>query len=307
MKILIGLFIILIIIFIFYMVISFYYSQTVTSKVYGYGELYEKQYSKGLFDKEYYESLNKEEAYVTSEDGLELKGLYFEASSNSDKTIIIVHGITVNRATSIKYMQMFIKNGWNVLIYDHRRHGDSQGEITTYGYFEKFDLDKWVNWVKGRKPNNRILGIHGESMGAATVLQYASINKFVDFIIADCGFSDLEKLFRIRMKEDYNKILIPLITLTDFRIRRRAKFKVKDVSPINAIKDSKIPTLFIHGKEDKYVPSFMSVEMYEAKKENKKLYLADGASHAASIAIDRARYEKEVFDFIDEYFGGEHW
>lgn len=305
MRILISLFIIAIIIFVFYRVVSFYYSLTVTMKVHGYDELYEKQYSQGLFDKEYYESLDKEEAYVTSEEGFQLKGSYFEASSNSDKTMIIVHGITVNRATSIKYMRMFIENGWNVLIYDHRRHGDSQGESTTFGYFEKFDLDKWVNWVKGRNPTNRILGLHGESMGAATVLQYASINKFVDFIIADCGFSDLEKLLRIRMREDYNQILTPLVFLTEFRIRRRAKFKVKDVSPINAIKDSKIPTFFIHGKEDKYVPTFMSVEMYEAKKENKKLYLADDASHAASIAVDRERYEKEVFDFIDEYFGNE--
>ncbi|GAA0178053.1 alpha/beta hydrolase [Clostridium sediminicola] len=302
MKILLIMLFIFLVVFIIYKTVSFYYSEFVTMKVRAYDKLYQEQLSKELFDDKYYESLIKEDICITTDDGLKLKGIYFKAKPNSHKTIIIVHGITVNMATSIKYMQMFAKRGWNVLIYDHRRHGKSEGRLTTYGYMEKYDLDKWVNWVKDKEPNNRILGLHGESMGAGTVLQYAGINKFVDFIIADCGFSDLNKLVRIRMKEDYHSFLIPLISLADIRVYRKAKFKIKDISPINIIKNSSIPTLFIHGKEDRYVPTFMSVEMYEAKKNNKKLYLADGAKHADSIRVDRERYEKEVFDFINEYF-----
>lgn len=302
MKILLSLFIIFLMVFIVFKAVLFYYSELVDMKVSDYEELYQKQRAKGLFDNKYYESLNKEDVSLTTDDGFKLKGAYFKGSSNADKTIIIVHGITVNMATSIKYMQMFAKRGWNVLMYDHRRHGKSEGQFTTYGYLEKHDLDKWVNWIKDKNPNNCLLGLHGESMGAATVLQYAGINKFVDFIIADCGFSDLNKLLRIRMKEDYHSILIPLIPLTKARVYRKVKFKIKDVSPISIIKNSSIPTLFIHGKEDRYVPAFMSVEMYEAKQTNKKIYLVEGAKHADSIRVDRERYEKEVFDFIDEYF-----
>ena len=302
MKNLIILILVVVIVIFLYKAVTFYFNKLVKMKVKNSLELYESQASKGLIDKNYYDTLKKEEVVITTKDNLKLNGLFIKGDEKVNKTIIIVHGITVSHSTSIKYAEIFTKKGWNVLIYDHRRHGDSDGDYTSYGYFEKFDLDLWVNWVKERVPESQLIGLHGESMGAATVLQYASINKYVDFIIADCGYSDLYQLLKIRMKEDYHFLLTPLIHLTSIRVLRKAKFKIKKVKPIEDIRNSDIPTLFIHGTEDKYVPTFMGQDMYKAKKNNKKLYLAEKAAHACSIDVDKVRYEKEVFDFIEEYF-----
>jgi fermentation-respiration switch protein FrsA (DUF1100 family) len=292
----------IIIVVFLYKAVTFYFNKLVKMKVKNSQDLYESQASKGLINKEYYDTLKKENIVITTADNLKLYGIYIKGDEKYNRTIIIVHGITASHSVSIKYAEMFIKKGWNVLIYDHRRHGDSEGDYTSYGYYEKFDLDLWVNWVKEREPEAKLIGLHGESMGAATVLQYASINKYVDFIIADCGYSDLYKLLKIRMREDYHFLLTPLIQLTSLRVLRKAKFKIKKVKPIEDIKYSDIPTLFIHGTEDKYVPTFMGEAMYRAKKNNKKLYLAEKAAHACSIDVDKVRYEKEVFDFIEEYF-----
>ena len=63
------------------------------------------------------------------------------------------------------------------------------GKTTSYGYYEKHDLKSVVDWLKSRFGTNITLGIHGESMGAATLLQYAGlVEDGADFYIADCPF-----------------------------------------------------------------------------------------------------------------------
>lgn len=283
-----------------YVVIGFYFSQVVTRKVCNQEELYENQIMRGLFDKEEYEKLPKEEAEIVSKDGIRLRGIYIQGDKSLHRTMIFVHGITAGIPCSIKYIHMFTKRGWNVLMYDQRRHGSSEGKYSTYGYYEKEDLDLWVQWVVKRNGENSILGLHGESMGAATVLQYIPINKFVSFVIADCSYSNLNELLRYRMKEDYHLPSFPLVNLTSLRAMRKAGFSFRDISPIDAVKNSSLPVLFIHGSADSFVPCYMSKDMHNVKKDSKRLYIAEGAEHACSFEVDRERYEKEVMDFIDE-------
>lgn len=68
------------------------------------------------------------------------------------------------------------------------------------------------------------------------------------------------------MKNDYHLPSFPLINFTALKAKHKAKFKFSDVSPIEAVKMSSLPVMFIHGKEDKFVPAYMSEDMYNAKK-----------------------------------------
>ncbi|MFA9397334.1 MAG: alpha/beta hydrolase [Clostridiaceae bacterium] len=283
---------------------SMFYNQTVLRKICTKEDLIKEQIERGLIDEKAYEKLEKENFEVETFDKLKLKGVIID--NKSDKTIILVHGITVSLEWSIKYINMFLKRKWNVVIYDQRRHGDSEGTYSTYGFYEKQDVDVLVNYCIKRWGQNSIIGLHGESMGAATVLQYASINKYVKFIIADCSFSNLIKEFKYNVKTDFKLNGGFLIALTSMRAKRLAKFNFKDVSPLDVIKDNDIPVMFAHGDEDKLVPVEMSIEMYEAKKKNKKLYIAKGAGHARAIEVDREEYEKQVMEFVDDVLAGKY-
>jgi len=86
--------------------------------------------------------------------------------------------------------------------------------------------------------------------------------------------------------------------IADIFIRLRAKFSIKDVKPIDDVMKIDKPVLFIHGDADDYVPTSMSVEMYERKKGLKEIYLALEAGHALSIKADPKNYENKVFAFL---------
>ena len=253
-----------------------------------------------LYTKEEFKKLHKEEVEIKSNEGLSLKGTFIKKIKDSKKIIIIVHGYTSNYVWSLQFIEMFFKEGFNVLLIDQRSHGRSEGKYATYGYYEKYDLDFWVDWVRQKVGADTVIGLHGQSMGGGTVLQYAAISKHVKFIIADCPYSDVTQLMKHQFNEVKHMPFLPFKWFLDMRLKVFAKFSMKEVSPINSIKDKKIPIFFIHGSKDNFVPTYMSKDMYEVKKGYKKLLIVEGAVHANSYGTDKELYDREVHNFLQE-------
>lgn len=271
---------------------------TLNPKTKDYDATYDIEVNSGYIDKHNYENKIKEEIYIDSDFGYKLHGIYFP-NGDSKKTIIICHGYTYTLYGSIKYMDMFYKRGYNVLVYDHRYHGKSGGKNSTFGYYEKFDLKSFVDYIIKKNGQEGIIGTHGESMGAATVLQHAFIDKRLTFVIADCPFQNVKEQFKYRLKIEYKLPSFPILNVSSLITKLRIKANYNDISPINGIGSINTPILFIHGDSDSYIPYTHSVNMYEKKKGAKMLYIAKGADHAKSFAVDKKEYEKKVNEFLD--------
>ena len=256
---------------------------------------------KGNMRQEDFDQLPREEVKILSQYGYELHGLYFP-KGDSKRTVIICHGITYTIYGSVKYMKMFMDRGYNVLIYDHRNHGESGGNNTTFGYYEKYDLKTCTDWVLEKCGSDCIVGLHGESMGAAIALQDIAIDPRVSFCIVDCPFSDLVELLKYRLKVEHKLTPFPSMQITSLFAWLRTGMKLKDISPIMGVANVETPIFFIHGKEDLYIPTRMSIDMYNNKKGLRKLYLAPNARHAESVVMNREEYDKLVGDFLREVF-----
>lgn len=268
-------------------------------KTFDYDETYNIELERGRIVKEEFEALQKDEVFIKSPYGYAIHGFYFP-NGTSKKTVIFAHGITYTLYGSVKYIDMFIKRGFNILIYDHRFHGRSGGNYCSFGYYEKYDLKACTDWVLALNGEDSIVGLHGESMGAATVLQNLKIDDRIAFCIADCPYSSLTGILKHRLKVDFHLPGFPLMSLASLVSKLRFQIFFRDVSPIEDIKNVKTPIFFIHGEKDTYIPKQMSIDMYNTKQGKKKLYIAPNADHAQAYLENKEEYNKLVDEFLQE-------
>ena len=79
-----------------------------------------------------------------------------------------------------------------------------------------------------------------------------------------------------------------------------AGIDVEEASCVEAVRNSKVPILFVHGEADDFVPCYMSKECYEACGMAKRILTVPGAGHGLSHCVDRDGYEALVEAFLDE-------
>jgi uncharacterized protein len=92
-----------------------------------------------------------------------------------NRTIILCHGFGADKAADLRMARDMVPNGYNVLAFDFRAHGQSGGQFTTFGALERQDVLGAVRWVKANHPqeSKKIFGL-GESMGAAALINAAA-------------------------------------------------------------------------------------------------------------------------------------
>jgi len=241
-----------------------------------------------------------EDLTIQSPFGYTLRARYFPLEG-STKTVIFSHGITITLFGSAKYMAMFRRRGYNLFVYDNRRHGMSGGSFCSFGFFEKHDLKTMVDWVLEKTGPGSLVGTHGESLGAAITLQHAALDPRIAFAIADCPFSDLHELFKLRLKQDYHLPAFPLLDICRIYAKLLLGFDLLQSSPIRYLSSVKTPVLLIHGQEDTYILPQMSKDLYAAKTQGpRRLYLVPGAAHACAYSTSPDEYERQVNLFLDE-------
>ncbi|MGL4572303.1 MAG: alpha/beta hydrolase [Clostridium sp.] len=260
-------------------------------------KLYDDDLKKVLYESNY------EEIDCISNDGLKLKGYYYEKHKRGDKGVILVHGYTANHIIQSPFIQLFLDEGFNVLLIDMRSHGNSEGKYATYGRHEKEDLHIWYKILKDRLKENAFIGLHGQSMGAATSLMYGGYQKNLDFIVSDCGYSNGKDLLKYQIHEKAKAPFNPIFYLLNKKVERVCKFNFNEISPIKDIKNLDIPILFVHGTNDITVPFRMSEEMFLSRgKDFDRFLKVSGAGHMVCYAMDKENYKNVLHEFLEQCY-----
>lgn len=255
------------------------------------------QLNEGHIDSLWLKTLSFERIKINSDFEYQLDGIMLYCNDSTKNTIIVCHGVGANKYGMFKVAPMYLELGFNVLLFDSRAHGESGGENYSFGYYEKDDLEQVVKYIKKEFLGGKI-GIHGESMGAATCLLHAGKYNSVDFYIEDCGYSDLKKLLNYRLKEDYGIPNTLILESASIITKIKDGYYFGQISPLESIINLQTPILFIHGLEDDYVPTFMGEEMYKKYEAPKSLLLVKEAEHAASYTKAPLKYKHTVHDFL---------
>ena len=250
----------------------------------------------GFYDTSFYQSLHKTAYTVKGFGGYLLHVVLLENPMPTTEYVILTHGYTDNRMGALKYVPMYLRLGYNCIVYDLRGHGENKKTFTTYGVRESLDLDCLVKDTRERYAGLTSLGLHGESLGAATTVMCMKYKPKVDFAVADCGFSDIENVLR----DIYRNAHMPafLLGLTSIGAKLRYGHSMKEMRPIDSLKENDIPILFLHGAEDTFILPKNSEDMAKRTRGRAQYHVIPGARHAESILAAQETYERIVKEFL---------
>lgn len=218
--------------------------------------------------------------------GVRLRGWTCTPRRGARGTLVYLHGVADNRGSGSGVVERFVSRGLEVVAYDSRAHGDSDGDVCTYGYYEKQDLQRVLTTMQ----RARVVLI-GHSLGGAVALQTAADDPRVIGVVAVESFSDLRTVAGERA-----------FYLPGFLVERAFKyaeekgvFDASAVSPVKAAARIKVPTFIIHGTADDATSPEHSKRIHAALTGPKELLLVEGARHAGSLA------RGDVWDVIDQW------
>ncbi|WP_288103732.1 alpha/beta fold hydrolase [Thermofilum sp.] len=247
-----------------------------------------------------------EKVEVKTADGLTLRGWLIPRGS--EKTVIVVHGYT-----SCKWDEWYMKpvinilarHDFNVVAFDMRAHGESDGEKTTLGYREVDDIGAIINYLKERGLASR-LGIIGYSMGGAITLMSLARYEELKAGVADSPYIDI----RASGKRWINRVGAPLryILLASYPLIMRLTASRTGASPEKLVmyqyaKSITKPLLIIGGQQDDLVAIDEVRKFYEeVKKVNSNVELWETTSKHVSAIQDYPReYEERIVGFFNRW------
>ena len=242
-----------------------------------------------------------ESVWIESFDGLRLHGKYYEYAPGAPMELML-HGYRGSAERDLcGGVQRAFALGRNVLIVDQRACGKSEGRVITFGIKESRDCLAWVDYIIERFGKEQKIILTGISMGAATVLCAAGqpLPEQVVGVLADCGYTSAKAIIGkvIRQMGLPDKLLYPFVRLGG---KLFGGFDAEDISPIEAVKDCRVPVIFIHGQNDDYVPCEMSRENYEACTCPKRLVTIPKAGHGMAYLVDGEKYLGVLAEFFTE-------
>ncbi|PIR15386.1 MAG: hypothetical protein COV48_14640 [Elusimicrobia bacterium CG11_big_fil_rev_8_21_14_0_20_64_6] len=246
--------------------------------------------------------LRYEKISFRTRDGLELKGWFIPSTMGDKRTIIMCHGWGDNKGELLKQTYFLNENGgFNLMYFDFRSHGESEGEITTIGGLETIDFDAAVEWLRKTKPELAdTIGVFGLSMGAAVTV--ASLPKHPDLrcAVVESPFADYRTVIKRWGWNNMKLPYYPLIALTLVILRSRVKDpEIDRFNPIEAApKISPRPLFVIGGEFDRLMMPVDVKQVFDAAREPKQLWMVPEAWHAKCREAAGMEYDTRVIGFF---------
>ena len=242
---------------------------------------------------------------ITNDKGFRLKAYLLPAENESDIYVFCSHGYRGNGRLEFQNMAKFYhEKGYNLFIVDHQAAGESDGTYIGFGYHEYKDCFKWLDFMRNEFGKNIQIILHGVSMGCATVTMMSGNDRLpsnVKFTVADCGYTSAKDEFMHNISA-VKLAALPVMSIADKFNKLISGYNFKDANPIEAVKNAKVPMIFIHGSIDDFVPTKMCYELYNnCSAEDKDILIVEGAAHAESYPVDSASYEAKINKFAEKY------
>ena len=238
---------------------------------------------------------------MQSFDGLLLRATHFKPKNPSRRWALLLHGYGLSKEHAWHYAKEYLMRDYHVVTPDLRACGESEGIYITMGALEARDVADWARRITKTDPDARVI-LHGISMGAAAVMlaEDENLPENVVAVVEDSGYADAYSLFALEMDKLLSIPAYPLLDFVDLICEHRAGFSFRQARPLEAVRRSHLPTLFIHGTADRLVPFAMMQQLYDASPSfSKEKLVIDKIGHGA--LYQAKNYFPTVLAFTDKW------
>ena len=243
----------------------------------------------------YFRLLHEEVSFITN-DGLKLKG-WFIPGRDAKATVIVTHGYPADKGDLLP-LAVFLHPHYNLLLFDFRYFGESEGAITTVGYREQEDLRAALRYLKQRG-EERIGGL-GFSLGAAVLLMVQDSD--LKAVVADSSFADIDRMLEVVYGFLPGPTKDPFLWTTRLYARLFLGIDTQEISPLRAIRERTQPVLIIHGALDGQIPVEHARLLYEAAPKGlAELWIVPDADHGQTYARMSMLYQEKILSFFSRY------
>jgi dipeptidyl aminopeptidase/acylaminoacyl peptidase len=236
--------------------------------------------------------LRYEEVSFLTQDKVTLRGwLVRHPNAAGVKTVVALHGYPADKGNILPVIA-FLSERYNLLLFDFRYLGASEGRYSTIGANETRDLESAIDFLKSR--GVREIGVWGFSMGAAVALMAAPNIPEIKAVVSESSYAQLDLMAPLLFQ--FPLLRHPLAWLTGLWARLFLGINLKKVSPKDSAKNLKIPVLIVHSKRDNLIPFDHAKLLQEALKGNRKaeFWFHENFLHG-QLAAD---YHKRIGDFF---------
>lgn len=240
---------------------------------------------------------------IISHDGIPLVG-HFVPCSNAKRIIVAMHGWRSSWTNDFGMIADFWqKNNCSVLYAEQRGQNNSGGDYMGFGLVERYDVLDWIDWLNARFGTDIPIYLAGVSMGATTVLMAAGLElpENVRGIVGDCGFTSPHAIWKHVANNNLHLPYKMRSVMADSLFKKKLQIRTDEYSTVDALRNSSMPVLLIHGTDDHFVPVDMTYENYKACTGPKQLFVVPGAGHAMSYFVDKNGYESTVKKFWEQF------
>lgn len=224
-----------------------------------------------------------EDLRCTTRDGVELSAWFFPAHAHDpfrDVAILLSHGNGGNLSHRLSLLRLLTGAGFNVLAYDYRGYGKSQGRPSEVGTYE--DAEAALSWLKNKGfPENRILA-WGESLGGGIASELAARHPGLGGLVLQSTFTSLT---------DLGSELFPFLP-----VRTLARYHYNTIQKLPRIA---CPVLILHSRTDSLIPFQHAEKNFAAASEPKLLREVSG-DHNDQPDVEPERFKEALVEFTQK-------
>lgn len=247
---------------------------------------------------------------VTASDGSHLQGWFARPADTNGDAVIFLHGVGDNRQGMMGFAELFLSNGFAVLVPDSRAQGESGGDFPTYGLKESDDVHRWFDWLVMRQHPKCVFGM-GESMGAAILLQSVERESRFCAVVAESSFATFRQIAYVRVGQFFHTgtwlgrvALRPAVELAFLYGRLTRGVNLADASPERSVVGSRVPIFLIHGLADDNIPPQQSERIRAHDPAEIVLWEVPNAGHCGAVNAAGQEFDTRVLGWFTSHDRG---